>query len=101
MKPVGHVTYNVQQFVRGGDAELSRSHWQDCLCTGDRAAAYAKATSLGNCRVHEFEQVKVRGRVVTRERPGSPFRVDASAGVGVQSGGVGVQSAKPGARGNR
>lgn len=76
MKPVGHVTYQVQQFVPSEPRPGPLAHWRDRLATGDREKAYALARQLGRCRVHEFEVVRNKaGRLVTRERKGSPFTV--------------------------
>lgn len=90
----GRVSYVVQQFIPSEPKPGPLAHWADRLATRDRDEAYALATGLGRCRVHEFEVVRLQsGRLATRERKGSPFRVDASGGEGVQSGGEGVQSA--------
>lgn len=73
MKRLGDVTYQVQQFHPSVPGD--RAHWQDMLCTGDRARAYALAASAGRSRVHEFEVVKRGPKLTVRERAGSPFSV--------------------------
>lgn len=75
----GRVSYVVQQFIPSEPRPGPLAHWRDRLATGDREEAYALARQLGRCRVYEFEVVRLKqtGRLVTRERKGSPFKVDA------------------------